>query len=78
MKEQELTRWFSTRTKPKQVGVYMIDWCDGGTYYSYWDGKIFNGGWSNAEQAHFRRFFGRSILGNPKRWRGLAQDPSKQ
>lgn len=45
------TEWFKGSEKPVRVGVYERDYDVQRTYYCYWTGKVFNGGYHTAYRA---------------------------
>lgn len=67
-----LTPWFPGNVRPKRRGVYKT-WDKGlrQSFYNYWDGKKWNGGWGTAEDA--ARFGDRRCDDPVDKWRGLAK-----
>lgn len=73
------TPWFSMKAKPVRIGVYEVDWQDGDTtFFSYWDGRGFNGGWVTPQRAREHFNFGHKWSKKPTRWRGLAKPAAHQ
>lgn len=75
----KLTPWFPLKSKPARAGVYEIDRGDGGTtFYSYWDGTNFNGGWFTPQRARESFNFGHRWSIKPTRWRGVTRPAAHQ
>lgn len=70
---EELTPWFPKAISPARPGVYEVDAPTGTTYYSFFDGKRWNGEWWTPERAVTRGDPGYGMQG--KQWRGLSEQP---
>jgi hypothetical protein len=80
MSAAKLTPWFPAEAKPARPGVYEKDFMDyPGDFsrreFQYWDGARWHYGHGTPEEtAADARTLG--IEPTPRRWRGLAADPS--
>lgn len=77
MEDKELSQWFDINDqKPWEPGVYKVPCRYGSkaTYFSYWCGIGFHGGWNTIERAIQQK----NNFTEPsyKKWRGLSSDPS--
>lgn len=77
MEDKEISQWFDINVqKPWEPGVYQVP-CKYGwkeTYFSYWCGVGFHGGWNTVEIAIQRKKH--HIEPEYQKWRGLASEPS--
>lgn len=68
----QVTRWFPAKTKPDHIGAYEVtEESDDIEWFSWWDGKRWNGQWGSVERAEMHRYFGDTTP--TKRWRGLSE-----
>lgn len=79
MNEQNLSQWFDlAQQNPWEVGVYEAQFAEDKTgfrWFSHWDGKNFNSGWTTIERCiqHSGDFF--RDARQPILWRGLSTNP---
>ena len=77
MEDKELSQWFDiNEQKPWELGVYKVPCRYGSeeTYFSYWCGIVFHGGWNTVEIAIQQKKY--SIEPRYKEWRGLSTNPT--
>jgi hypothetical protein len=75
----KLTPWFVATKKPSRIGLYEVEH-SGWQGWSWFDGKGFNGVWSQAESAISEKtFFARTGHRGVRveKWRGLATKDGK-
>jgi len=65
----KLTRWYSGDQKPLRKGVYQVK--SDGVYFSYFDGKNFNGCWFTTERAAENQWS--PVCHGKLQWRGVAK-----
>lgn len=71
-KKLKLSPWHDGSVKPVHVGVYEgYDDYNRKSYYSWFNGKIFNGWWHSIEAAIFNMYFGAGS--QVKKWRGVLK-----
>ena len=78
MKEHETTAWFAPNVKPARNGIYQRLYDEGTNWQSIHFCKYHNGQWFVGSRSP--RTAREETATSPwnLKWRGLAQDPSKQ
>ena len=75
--EDQMTGWYNlSEQNPWEPGVYEVPCRFGGegmTYFSWWDGLRFRGGWDSPEEAFSNK--DHEYLTDYKKWRGLNHNP---
>jgi hypothetical protein len=80
MSDAKLTPWFPKSVAPVRIGVYETDFSSG-MRFSHFDGKHWNGCWSESEWAqdecdYFAKHGTEGCASGGFRWRGLARNPA--
>lgn len=76
MKTLKLSPWHDGSVKPVHVGIYQVNsGNDGFKFYSWWDGKFFNGHWTLETAYDNRKFFHKNPDGcsETTKWRGVLK-----
>lgn len=75
---ENLSQWFNLAEQtPWEPGVYEVEY-EGLTraYYSWFNGDQFQSGWHTKDAAQREKYMSSPLDLVPKKWRGLASDPS--
>lgn len=74
-KKLKLSQWHDGSVNPVHVGVYNVDDAIGKQWFSFWDGKKWNGHW-DIEKVLLNKYFG-SIHPDgcsiTTKWRGIVK-----
>jgi hypothetical protein len=68
----KLSQWHDGNVEPVHIGIYETSSHKFDGYFSYWDGKKFNGMWGSRSTAEIKSDFGSCSI--PTRWRGIVKD----
>jgi len=71
MSKLKLTKWYSSDQNPVRVGLYQVKNSDNKVYFSYFDGRRFNGCWFTKERALENDYFPTREMN--LQWRGIAK-----